>query len=365
MNLRRDIDQAVARSLEKMVSGASYRSYVAESSLQLASELARLASVTEVLLVSSATAGLEACLRGAGVEEGSSVAMSAYDYPGNFWAIERAGARPLLIDVAPDSWSMDAAALEKAISGGRVQAVVASHLHGQFQSLRQLREQCDASGVLLIEDACQSVGNILCGEVRAAGGGSKLVGHVGLISFGGGKVLSAGRGGAVLSSDEALAQKIRIALGAGSGPYAMSELQAAAVVAQLTWLAKVDAVCGQFMTAFAFEFKKQLHGFSMPWDVVNPAKSSRNSFYQAGLICPDATIAAKCLQTLVENGCPAGQGFSGFHRRSKRRCDRSGDLANAESTAGRTLVIHHDIAMAATMTPAELVGLLCRAIQRT
>ncbi len=359
MNLRRDVDQAVAHSLKQLAGSGSYRKYVAESSSRLASELARLASVTEALLVSSATAGLEACLRGAGVRDGSSVAISAYDYPGNFWAIERAGARPLLIDVQPDSWAIDLAALAEAIASGGVEAVVVSHLHGQQRSLRPLREQCDAGGVLLIEDACQSVGNIL--RTESTNGASELQGHLGLISFGGGKVLSAGRGGAVLSSDEALAQKIRLAMGAGSGPYALSELQAAAVMAQLPWLAKIDTASNYFFEGFAGELKARFPEFVAPWITEKAGKNSQTSFYQAGLICPDSAIVAKCLQTLVENGCPAGRGFSGFHRRSKRRCDRLGDLKNTSLVAERTLVLHHDIALGAGISPEELADLLQKA----
>lgn len=356
MNLRRDVDQAVAVALHAFLHESSYRKYAADASPKLIAELGRRASSTDVSLFSSATAGLEATLRAAGIGPESVVAISAYDYPGNMWAIERVGARPILIDTQLGSWAIDGDSLAEMVASGRVQAAIVSHLHGQMQNVAPLLEICDANDVLLIEDACQSIGAVLGLEENRV-----LHGHVGLVSFGGGKVISSGRGGAVMSSDLELAHRIRIAAGAGSGPYALSELQSATVSAQLPWLEKIDRQCDSYFSDFASNLLRHSRAFMVPWYAENTHEKSRRSFYQAGVICQDEAHVESCLQTLVENGILAGHGFNGFHRRSKRRCDRAGLLASAGSTAGRTVVVHHDIALNESLTPAELANLFCSA----
>lgn len=358
MNLRRDIDQAVASDLQAFLHDSSYRKYVAEASSKLVAQLTGLSGIRDVSLFSSATAGLEVTLRAAGIGADSAVAISAYDYPGNMWAIERVGARPILIDTQPDSWDINRGSLETVVANGQVNAVIVSHLHGQLQSIASLADVCDASDVLLIEDACQSIGAILTSQENP-----RLCGHVGLVSFGGGKVISAGRGGAVMTGDEELAHRIRIAAGAGSGPYAMSELQSATVSAQLPWLQRIDCQCDSYFSDFASNLLRQSDAFAIPWYTENSQENLRRSFYQAGIICRDVAHVESCLQTVVENGITAGRGFHGFHRRSKRRCDRAGSMKNASGTAAHTVVLHHDVAVNEPLTPLELASLFCRAAE--
>jgi hypothetical protein len=68
-------------------------------------------------------------LRGLKIGAGDEVILAAYDFPGNFRAIEAVGARPVIIDLAAGSWSLDVAQVAKAIAP-RTKAVIASHLHG-------------------------------------------------------------------------------------------------------------------------------------------------------------------------------------------------------------------------------------------
>ena len=79
----------------------------------------------------------------------------------------------------------------------------------------------------MIEDACQAPGAML--EGRRAG----TFGDVGVLSFGGSKLLTSGRGGAVLTSDAHMAQRIRLYTQRGNEAYPLSEMQAAVVLPQL------------------------------------------------------------------------------------------------------------------------------------
>ncbi|QDV21752.1 DegT/DnrJ/EryC1/StrS family aminotransferase [Aureliella helgolandensis] len=337
------IQSSVRDALEELLSNENYRTYDGHHCAQLRNELGQLSGGRDVLLTSSGSAALELALRARGIGAGDRVLLSAYDYPGNFWAIERVGARPVLLDVEPAGWRVDSSAVERAVqdaSSPAPKALVASHLHGQLQRMDALRERCDQSGIFLIEDACQAPG----ADVNGLPAGAQ--GHASIYSFGGSKVLSAGRGGALLTSDPAMGQRVKLAAGAGSGAYELSEVQAALVLAQLPWLEQINQACRVFFG----DLLKSLASTHLiaPWE----AMVGRTAFYQAGFLiasCPIGVIENQSLgqkiAQLQARGIPAGNGFAGFHRRSLRRCERIGALTCAADIASRTWTLHHGVAL--------------------
>ncbi len=350
--------------LEELALTDGYRTYSGYHADALTRQLSCALAGSEVLLTSSGTAALEIALRAANIGAGDEVLLSAYDYPGNFWAIERTGARPVLLDLSPDSWNVDLSQLDLALAEPHaIRALVVSHLHGQLQPMCELRAWCESHGLLLIEDSCQAVGASLVG--RPAG----TLGHVGIASFGGGKVLSAGRGGCLISNNEEFMQRARLAAGAGSGPYAMSELQAAVVGAQLTWLPEIVTTCrsyfGQLTEQLAATSNRQCRHL---FPAVRQLEFT--GIYQCGwLLAPE--IPSQDRESFVERlkhkGLHAGSGFPGFHRRSARRCRRIGQvlakssenrphpiaLSQASRVAERTWVIHHRQALDGLLTVEE------------
>jgi dTDP-4-amino-4,6-dideoxygalactose transaminase len=306
-------------------------------------------------LTSSGTAALEIVLRAASIGAGDEVLLSSYDYPGNFWAIERVGARPVLLDTSVDSWRIDSESLERAYLPA-CKAVVVSHLHGELQKVDELRAWCDYRKVLLLEDICQSLGAYWKGSPVGS------YGHAAILSFGGGKLLSCGRGGAWATSDETLAIKARVAAGAGSGPYALSELQAATVLAQLPWLDEINANCREYFGAL----DRQLKVNQCDWKFVPTSVLDSTAFYQCGWQLNERISDEGRQQLLmalhsnpqINEGAvvelPVGVGFSGFHRRSNRRCRISGAVGRATAAARRTLVLHHRVVLQQQWTPVEL-----------
>ena len=111
--------------------------------------------------------------------------LAAYDYPGNFLAVHAVGARPVLADVAPDDWNLDLHSLAEAL-GPAVRAVIVSHLHGGLVPMRELTDLVSSRNVAVVEDAAQAPGAMVQG--RRAGSW----GDVGVLSFGGSKLLTAG-----------------------------------------------------------------------------------------------------------------------------------------------------------------------------
>ena len=135
---------------------------------------------------------IELALRAAQVQSGDEVILAAYDYKANFANVLAVGATPVLIDTLPGLPVPDADLISAAISK-RTKAIICSHLHGCLAPVDQIRAIAKEHGVIVIEDACQSVGATI--QNRAAG----TIGDIGVLSFGGSKLLTAGRGGAVLT----------------------------------------------------------------------------------------------------------------------------------------------------------------------
>src|SRR5205085_10640127 len=115
-----------------------------------------------------------------------------YDFAGNFRAVDAVGARPVLVDIDSSTWCLDAQQVASAASD-RVRAVIVSHLHGGLADMPAICEVAKAHGWSVVEDACQATAAQVHGRI------SGTWGDVGVLSFGGSKLLTAGRGGAVLT----------------------------------------------------------------------------------------------------------------------------------------------------------------------
>jgi perosamine synthetase len=404
--LLNEINDAVQETIRRLLSTNGWRRYEGVCAQELQQQLSSVLGQTTVQLASSGTAAVEILLRAAGVGAGDEVIIAGYDYPGNFWAIERSGARPVLVDVASGSWAIDQEALSNAYRPS-CKAIIASHLHGELAPIKALREWCDERGVLLIEDACQAIGALLDSNSASPACAVGSVGHAAVVSFGGGKILCCGRGGAWATSDETLAQRGKIAAGAGSGPYGMSEIQAALISAQLPWLEAIHNQCRAFFKAV----DAQLQRANFPGVLVARPHLATTAFYQAGWLLPTvgASLSTSASSTKTRNelvaslrspspqesnqrgadgvhvrqadgrtsgevvssqrhpdgtlhlqlnsrGLPFGEGFPGFHRRSGRRCRLPATLTNTAIAAEQTLVLHHRVAIEECVTAEEVAS---------
>lgn len=150
------------------------------------------------------TDALELALRACGVGRGDEVVLPANTFVATAEAVVRAGARPVLVDVDPDTLLVDPAAAVAAF-GPRTRAVVPVHLYGQVAPVEQLAAAADAAGVVVVEDAAQAQGAARHG--RRAGTWGRLA----ATSFYPGKNLGAyGDAGAVTTDDAELARRVRL-----------------------------------------------------------------------------------------------------------------------------------------------------------
>lgn len=302
--------------------------YNGRSTVELAEKLSRRFEQPFVTLCSSGTVAVELALRGLAVESGQEVILGGYDFPGNFRAIEVIGATPVLVDLSPNRFALDAEGIESAISE-RTAAVIVSHLHGNLAPMKQVMELARSRGISVVEDACQCPGATIHGVPAGS------FGDVSVLSFGGSKLLTAGRGGAVLSRDGRVHQRIKVFQDRGNLAFPLSELQAAALLPQLDLL---DALHNRRLGA-ARVLKDHLRGRMELPDENSDARDSA-AFYKFPLFLPNSKRDAFCASA-QRLGIPLFPGFHGFVNRSSRRCRQVGSLPNSRRFAEQTMLLHH------------------------
>ncbi len=167
-------------------------------------DFARYCGTRHAIAVSSGTAALHLAFVAAGIGAGDEVITVPMTFVATAAAIVYAGATPVFVDVHPDTWNMDPAKLEAAITP-RTKAIVPVHLHGRLADMTAIRRIAEAHGIMVIEDAAQAHGAERDG-VRAG-----AFGAMGCFSFYAGKNLGAcGEGGALTTDDDGLDRAIRI-----------------------------------------------------------------------------------------------------------------------------------------------------------
>jgi dTDP-4-amino-4,6-dideoxygalactose transaminase len=154
--------------------------------------------------VDSGTSALELALRAYEIGPGDEVITAANSFIASALAISHAGATPVLVDVDPETYTIDVAAIEKAITP-RTKGVIPVHLYGHPADMDPLVELAQRHGLVIIEDACQAHG------ARYKGKRTGSLGHAAAFSFYPGKNLGAyGDGGMVVTSDQAVAKRLEM-----------------------------------------------------------------------------------------------------------------------------------------------------------
>jgi perosamine synthetase len=157
-------------------------------------ELARACAVEHAVAVSSGTAAIHLAVLALGIGEGDAVLVPAYTFPATANVVALAGARPVLVDVDPETFNVDPA---KVSVGPRTRAILPVHLFGRPARLEELPD------VAVLEDAAGALGAERRG--RPCGG----IGVAGCLSFHPRKIVTTGEGGAVTTNDAALAERVR------------------------------------------------------------------------------------------------------------------------------------------------------------
>ncbi len=325
----RSLASRIAADLTAALEAGTWNAYDGPAGRELLAALGDRFSRRHVQTVASGTIAVELALRGVGVRAGDEVILAAYDFPGNFRAIEALGATPVLIDVDPAGWSLDVDSVAAAISPA-TRAVLASHLHGTGFDAPRLAAMANERGIALVEDACQVPGATIGGRTAGSWGA------VSVLSFGGSKLLSAGRGGAVLTDDPQIDQRMRIANDRGNLAYPLSELQAIALLPQLE---RLDAMHRARRRGAERLWERAHRAGLVPND--HPAHADDPAWYKFPLQFPDEATRDAVRARFEQAGIACGEGFRGFWRRTSRRCRAVGSLDVARRRSVGSLLIDH------------------------
>jgi dTDP-4-amino-4,6-dideoxygalactose transaminase len=188
----------------------SMRLFLGENVQGLEAEFARYCGVRHGIGVSDGTTALQVILRATGIGPGDEVITVSHTFIATVEAILLSGARPVFVDVDPDTCLMDVAQVEAAITP-RTRAVLPVHLYGQTVDMDPLLALSRKYGLRLIEDACQAHG----AEYKEHRAGS--LGDAAAFSFYYSKNLGAyGEGGFIATNDEEIAQAARMIRDHGS-----------------------------------------------------------------------------------------------------------------------------------------------------
>ncbi len=202
------------------------------------SDFAKFCQVKHAIAVSNGTTALHVALLALGVGPGDEVIIPDLTFVATGNAVLYCGAKPVLVDVSPDTWCIDPAEVEKAITT-RTKVILPVHLYGHPADMDALLALARPRKIAVLEDAAEAHGAKCRGKV--VGG----IGDIGCFSFYGNKILTTGEGGMVTTNDDHLAARVRFLKDHAMDPkrryfhpevgynYRMTNIQAALGCAQL------------------------------------------------------------------------------------------------------------------------------------
>jgi perosamine synthetase len=236
--------------------------------------------VKYAIATSSCTGALHMGMAALDIGPGDEVIMADTNWIATASPIVHLGAKPVFVDILPDSWCIDPEKAEAAITP-RTKAIIAVHLYGNLCDMERLQAIGDKHGIPIIEDAAEAIGSVYHGQ-RAGS-----MGKFGAFSFHGTKTLTTGEGGMFVTNDADLYERVLTLSNHGRArgqtkqfwpdivgfKYKMSNIQAAIGCAQTE---RIEELIKRKRTIFATYRDKltKLRGVSMnpePEGMVNGA----------------------------------------------------------------------------------------------
>lgn len=236
--------------------------------------------VKYAIATSSCTGALHMGMAALGIGPGDEVILADTNWIATASPVVHLGAKPIFVDILPDSWCLDPELVEQAITP-RTKAIVAVHLYGNLCEMDKLLAIGEKHGIPVIEDAAEAIGSIYHGK-RAGS-----MGKFGAFSFHGTKTITTGEGGMFVTNDPVLYEHVLTLSNHGRArgqtkqfwpdmvgfKYKMSNIQAAIGCAQVE---RIDELTHRKREIFSFYRDRLIvfPGLSMnpePADIVNGA----------------------------------------------------------------------------------------------
>lgn len=213
------------------------------------------------------------------------------------------GAKPVFVDILPESWCLDPDRVEQAITP-RTKAIIAVHLYGNLCNMDRLLAISACHGIPIIEDAAEAIGSVYHG--RRAGS----IGSFGVFSFHGTKTLTTGEGGMFVTNDADLYERVLTLSNHGRArsqtkqfwpdmvgfKYKMSNIQAALGCAQLERIEELIARKREIFSAYR-ERLAHLPGLSMNPE---PEGTINGAWMPTVVFAPEIGVTRERLQAAFE-----------------------------------------------------------------
>jgi UDP-2-acetamido-2-deoxy-ribo-hexuluronate aminotransferase len=202
-NMREEINRAVLEVIDstEYINGTAVKRFQAE--------LEQYLQVNHVIPCANGTDALQIALMALDLEPGAEVIVPAFTYVATAEVIALLRLTPVMVDVEEGTFNIDLEQVRAAISP-RTRVIVPVHLFGQSADMEPLLQLAEQHRLYLVEDNAQAMGSDYCfsdGTVRKTG----TIGHIGCTSFFPSKNLGCyGDGGAMMTNDAAMAQRLRM-----------------------------------------------------------------------------------------------------------------------------------------------------------
>lgn len=207
-----EIKPEVDRHIQEVIDSCAFINGPAVQKFQ--KNLEQYLGVRNVIPCANGTDALQVAMMALNLAPGDEVITSSFTFIATAEVIALLRLTPVLVDVDPDTFNIDPAAIERSITP-RTRAIVPVHLFGQSAPMEEIMEIARKHNLYVIEDNCQAIGSDYIfsdGSRKKAG----TIGHVGCTSFFPSKNLGCyGDGGAIFTNDDELAKQLRVVVNHG------------------------------------------------------------------------------------------------------------------------------------------------------
>lgn len=255
--------------------------------------------VEYAIATSSCTGALHMGMAALGIGPGDEVIMADTNWIATASPIVHLGAKPVFVDILPDSWCIDPDKAEAAITP-RTKAIVAVHLYGNLCDMNRLLAIGEKHGIPIIEDAAEATGSVYHGK-RAGS-----MGKFGTFSFHGTKTLTTGEGGMFVTNDAELFERVLTLSNHGRArgqakqfwpdvvgfKYKMSNIQAAIGCAQME---RIEELIGRKREIFA-RYREKLSGLDGLTMNPEPPGTVNGAWMPTVVFAPETGISREALQ---------------------------------------------------------------------
>ena len=334
---------------------STYVSSVGKFEDEFEEKIAEYTGSKYAIATSNGTSALHIALLLANVEKNDEVITQPLTFVATCNAINYCGAKPVFVDVDQDTMGLSPFELQNFLeanttinngqcinnsTGKVIKACVPMHTYGNPCRIDEIKDICDQYNIFLIEDAAESLGS-LCKNKHTG-----TFGEMGVISFNGNKIITAGGGGCIITDNEELAKKAKYLTTTAKIPhkwefshdqigynYRMPNLNAALIVAQLeqldTFLKNKRVVSEKYKEYFE----------DSEIEFVSELKESKSNYWLNSLVFQDVQQRNLFLSETNSNGVMTRPIWTLMNKLSMFKDSQKCDLTNAEWLESRVVNI--------------------------